>query len=134
MKMNDESIQYKGEEYKLVFNLNVMQDIQEQYGSIDEWGEVTGAGVQRDENGNEILDAEGNPVGVEPDAKSILFGLTCMLNEGIDIYNEEHETDRKPLTQRQVGRMMTDIGLQEISKKMHQTVINSTTSDEPKNE
>lgn len=116
MKINDGKFQYKGEEYELVFNLNVMQEIQDVYGSLDEWGEKTGGGES------------------EPDAKAILIGITSMINEGIDIYNEEHGTDRKPLKRKQVGRMMSDIGLQEVTQAMQDTVINSTTSDEPKNE
>ena len=36
-------INYKGEEYELVFNLNVMEEIQEKYGSVQEWGELVEA-------------------------------------------------------------------------------------------
>ena len=41
--MNDFSseVNYKGKNYKLVFNLNVMEEIQNKYGTLDKWGELT---------------------------------------------------------------------------------------------
>lgn len=110
MKDFNGKIQYKDKEYKLVFNLNVMERIQEEYGSIEEWGNLTGA------NG-------------EPNAKAVIFGFTEMLNEGIDIENDENGTNDKYLTYKQVGRMITEIGLQNATLKLNETVIESTKSD-----
>jgi hypothetical protein len=110
MKDFNGKIQYKDREYKLVFNLNVMERIQEEYGSIEKWGDMTGA------NG-------------EPNAKAVIFGFTEMLNEGIDIDNEENGSDIKPLTLKQVGRMITEIGLQNATLTLNETVIESTKSE-----
>ena len=66
----------------------------------------------------------------EPNAKAVIYGFTEMLNEGIDIDNEENGTDEKPLTLKQVGRMITEIGLQNATKKLNETVIDSTKSEE----
>ena len=99
-------ITYKDKTYKLAFNLNVMESIQEEYGSVSKWADLT--------------DNE------EPDFKAIIFGFTEMLNEGIDMDNEENGTDDKPLTHKQVGRMITEIGLAEASMALKDTVINST--------
>ena len=112
MKDFNGTLQYKDKEYKLVFNLNVMESIQEEYGSLEKWGELTDG-------------ASG-----EPDAKAVIFGFTEMINEGIDIQNEEDGTDLKPLTKKQVGRMITEIGLQGATTTMNDTVINSTKSEE----
>ena len=107
------SIRYKDKEYELVFNLNVMEEIQEEYGSVEKWGELT-----------EAAD--------EPNAKAIKFGLGAMINEGIDIYNEEHagEEVRKPFTTRQIGRVITEVGLGDIAKSINNTVVDSTKTDE----
>ena len=113
MKDFNGKIQYKDKEYSLVFNLNVMETIQEEYGTIEEWGNLT----------------DGSKNG-EPDAKAVIFGFTAMLNEGIDIENEEKGTDIKPLTLKQVGRLITEIGLSEATAKLNETVIESTKSDE----
>ena len=111
MKYFNGKIQYKDKEYKLTFNLNVMQRIQEEFGSLDKWGELTDGSV-------------------EPDAKAIIFGFTEMINEGIDIDNEENGTDNPPLTMKQVGRLMSEIGFENATLVMNDTVVNSTQSDE----
>lgn len=110
--------EYKGKTYKLVFNLNVMEVIQDEYGSIDNWGKLT----EGDENG-------------EPNVKAVKFGFTAMINEAIDIENEETGADIKPVTKTFVGRMLSEIGIQAMASKMQETVINSTQNpDVPKNE
>lgn len=114
MKDISGKIQYRGKEYKVVFNLNVMESIQEKYGSINKWAELT------------------DGVSGEPNAKAVIFGFTEMLNEGIDISNEENGTDDKPLSLKQVGRMITEYGLVEATKVLNTTVIDST-RDEEKN-
>lgn len=112
MKEMRNEIEYKGTTYNLVFNLNVMEVIQDEYGTLDKWGALTDG-------------SKG-----EPNAKAVVFGFTAMLNEGIDIDNEEKGTDMKPLTHKQVGRMLTEIGLRNATMTMNKTVIESTKSDE----
>lgn len=103
---------YNNEDYALLFNLNVMEEIQEEYGTIEKWGELT----------------EAN--GKEPNAKAIKFGLGAMINEGIDVYNETHEEKRPFFTPKQIGRIITEVGLNNIAATMQKTVIESTKSDE----
>lgn len=110
MKTLDGKIQYKDKEYSIVFNLNVMERIQEEYGTIEKWGDLTDG-------------SKG-----EPNAKAVIFGFTEMINEGIDIQNEEKGTDDKPFTTKQVGRMITEIGLLNATKKLNDTVVKSTKS------
>ena len=109
-KKKTNAIIYKGEEYALVFNLNVMETIQEKYGTVEAWGD--------------LVESE------EPKAKDIKFGFTAMLNEGIDIYNEENNAERPFLTEKQVGRLISEIGLAEAAKNLKNTVVDSTRSDE----
>lgn len=111
MKGFNGEVEYKGKVYKLVFNFNVMEAIQEEYGSLEEWGSQS--------------DAAG-----EPNAKAVIFGFREMVNEGIDIENEENGTDIKPLTLKQAGRMITEIGLQNVTNKLNETVVESTKSEE----
>lgn len=106
-------IQYKEKEYKLVFNLNVMEAIQEEYGTLEKWGDLTGADAKK-----------------EPNAKAVIFGFAQMLNEGIDIDNDENGTDIKPLTLKQVGRIISEIGLVNATASLNETVIASTKSEE----
>ena len=105
-------INYKGKELTIVFNLNVMQAIQEEYGSLNKWGKLTDGGKG------------------EPDAKAVIFGFAQMVNEGIDIQNEENGTNEPFMTLKQVGRMITEIGLEAAAKQMNDTVIESSKSAE----
>lgn len=103
-------------EYPLVFNLNVMEKIQEKYRSVEKWGELTDGKSQ------------------ELDVKALKYGITEMINEGIDIENETQETEREFLTEKKVGRIITELGIEKMAKDVQNTVIDSTKSDnEPKN-
>ena len=140
MKDINGEIQYKEKTYKLVFNLNVMEAIQEKYGSLDRWGELTDgtAHAQKEyaqkhgslDGWDELKPEEKAKFNGEPNAKAVIFGFTEMINEGIDIQNEENGTDIKPLTLRQVGRLITDVGLANATKTLNETVIASTQSEE----
>lgn len=112
MKDINGEIQYKDKTFKLVFNLNVMEKIQEEYGSIEKWGELT--------------DGKNKEVNV----KAVIFGFTEMINEGIEIQNDEKGTDDKLLTTKQVGRMITEIGIMSATKELNKTVVESTKSEE----
>lgn len=115
MKDAMQTTEYKGKTYKLVFDLNVMEAIQDEYGSIEAWGKLT------------------EPEDGEPNVKAIVFGVTEMINEGIDIDNDENGTDEKPLTHKQVARILTEVGLESVAEKMQKSVIDST-EDDSKNE
>lgn len=109
-------VNYKGIDYEVVFNLNVMEEIQDEYGSIEAWGNLT--------------DNEK-----EPNMKAVIFGLCCMINEGIEIYNEDNEDNedfkpRKLLSKKQVGRLVSEVGLREVTNKLNKSVTESTKSDE----
>ena len=67
---------------------------------------------------------------MEPNAKAVIFGLTEMINEGIMIDNEENGKNEPLLTKRQVGRIITEVGLQNATKVLNDTVIESVQSNE----
>lgn len=117
--MKDYKFEFELEEkkYTLVFNLNVMEAIQNKYGSVQKWGRLT-----------------DNKNGQEPNAKALIFGFTEMINEAIDIENDEKGTNNPLLTLKQVGRLITKAGLQESAKKLNQVIVESVKDDHPKNE
>ena len=114
MKDNVSVIEYKGREYHLHFNLNVMEEIQAEYGSFSEWADLT----------------DGTENNGEPNIKAVVYGITAMINEGIEIDNEEKGESVPLMTLKQVGRMATEIGLQAAIDKLNETVIESTKSTE----
>lgn len=125
MKEVSSVIEYKDKKYTMVFNLNVMQEIQEEYGSLREWGELTDGKPEEIVNGKKKEIVQG-----EPNVKALIFGLTTMLNEGIEIDNDENGTNIPPLTKKQVGRMLTDVGIKQMTADMNGLVIESTKSEE----
>lgn len=112
MKDFNGELVYKDKKYKLAFNLNVMEAIQDEYETLEEWGALTDG-------------SKG-----EVNAKAVIFGFTQMINEGLDIENEETGSEFKPLTLKQVGRMISEVGLENATKSLNETVVESTKSDE----
>ncbi len=108
MKEVSGEIEYKGKKYKLLFNLNVMEEIQEEYGSVEAWG------------------AKCEPKKGEPNVKALIFGFTAMLNEGIEISNEENKEKAPLFTLKQVGRIISELGTQQAVMALNDTVIKST--------
>lgn len=105
-------LQLGDREIPFSFDLNVLETIQEKYGSLQEWS------------------AKVEPEEGEADIGALLFGFTEMINEGIDIQNDKNHTNDAFMTKKQVGRLLTEYGLEDASKKMKQVVIDSTKSDE----
>lgn len=109
-------IETSARKYPLVFNLNVMEEIQEQYGSLDAWAEKT----------------QGNG---EPKIKDLKVGVMAMINEGIEIENESNGTNEPLVDAKKVGRIISEIGLTEITKSIQNlTVASVKTEGDEKNE
>lgn len=119
MKDISKTLEYRGKTYKIVFNLNVMELIQERFGTVEAWGE-----------------AMSTEDGKEPKASDIIYGFWCMLNEGIDMDNDDKPKDERvePLTLKQVGRMLTEVGIAGAADQMKSLVVESTKADTSKNE
>lgn len=118
MKEVSKPLEYKGKKYNIVCNLNVFQTIQAKYGTIQNWGDLTDGKPKIDENGNEIEQ--------EINIEALLFGLTEMINEGIEIENEDTGKNEPLLTQKQVGRIITAIGINETTSIVNDVVIESS--------
>ena len=112
MKDVNGKIEYKGKEYNLVFNLNVMEKIQERFGTIDKWAELTSGKNE------------------EVNIKALKYGFTEMLNEALEIEADDKGEQFTPITEKQVGRMLTEIGLDKMQETLQSTVVESTKSDE----
>lgn len=112
-------IEANGKRYPIVFNINVMEEIQEAYGSISAWGGIV-----------------ENAGGGEPKIKDLKIGLMMMINEGIDIENEANGTNAPMLNTKRVGRLITEVGFDVVTKKIQELTVASTNTgdNEGKNE
>lgn len=102
----------KDTEYPLAFTMNVLERIQDKYGSYEKWGDMTDGKEQ------------------EVNIGALKFGITEMINEGIDIENEDLENKREFLTSKQVGRIITELGMSKMTSRVQEVVIESTKQDE----
>lgn len=124
------TIQVNDQDMDLVFDLNVMEEIQTEYGSMGQWGDLTAP------EPDEIVDPKTGAVTLiqrkEPDVHAVIFGFRAMLNEGIDIANEDGK-NRPMLTHKQAGRIVTALGLAAAAQKLEETVTKSTAGLDEKN-
>ena len=117
MKENEIFIEYKGQKYNIVFDINVVETLQIKYGSFNKWSDLI----------------QPTKKDVECNIEALKFGFCEAINEGIDIANEDREEKLQPLTLKQVGRIITDLGLRTVNEKIQDAVIESAKSEE-KNE
>ena len=102
-----------GTKYPLAFTLNVMEEIQEEYKTMDNW----------------IEKIQGENFSI----KALKFGFKEMINEGIDIENEALETKRKFVDMKKVGRIITEIGIEKLALDLGEIINISTENEESKN-
>ena len=117
MKINETYIEYKGRKYNVVFDMNVIETLQIKYGSFNKWSDL----IQPTKNGEEC------------NIEALKFGFCEAINEGIDIANEDRENKLEFLTLKQVGRIITDLGLRTVNEKIQDAVIEGAKSSEEKN-
>ena len=112
-------IESNDRKYPIVFNINVMEEIQEAYGSVSAWGGMV-----------------ENTDGGEPKVKDLKIGLMFMINEGIDIENERTGKNDPMVTAKQVGRLISDVGFDTITNVIKNITVASTNTgdNEGKNE
>jgi len=110
MKEKITYLEYNTVKYPMIFTLNVMETIQEEYGSLDKWMDL----IKED----------------EPSIKALKFGLGAMINEGIEIENETAETPSKSVDLKKVGRIITELGLNNVATKIGENVVASTKVDD----
>lgn len=99
-------------EYPIAFTFNVMELIQEKYGSLRKWGEVLRP-----------------TTGEEPKIKDLKWTITEFINEGIDIENENKNEKRPFVTEKQAGRIISCVGIADITATVQNITVNSTETD-----
>lgn len=110
-------IETEKKKYPMCMNLNVIAEIQEKYGTLETW--------------INLIDDVNSGI---PRIKDLIVGLTIMINEAIDIENDKNKTDEPFLNEKEVGRIISGIGLEELVKIILSLSVDSTKVDDtPKN-
>ena len=118
MKETFETIEYKGKKYPLVCNINVMEEIQKRYKFFTEWSNLCGGTTDKK----------------EVDIAAFKTGILLMINEGLLIESEDNGTEFKEMTPRQVGRLISEVVLVEVTNKLTKVIVESVGVDTRKNE
>jgi hypothetical protein len=107
-------LEANGTKIPLAFTMNVMQEIQRKYGSINKISEMAKDGS-------------------EPDIEAIIFFLKEAINEGIDIENERNSEKKEFLSEKQVGRLLSEVGMIEAMKSIGKAISESVKTGDQKN-
>ncbi len=104
-------IETENKKIPFAYTLNVMEAIQTEYGSLNNWASL-------------IEPADGG----EPNLKALLVFFKEAINEGIDIENEKTNETKAFLTERQTGRLISEIGIQKAGEKLKELIIDASDS------
>lgn len=94
-------------EYPFKIDLNVLEHIQEEYGSIHDFErDLLGLKFLKDGEGKQIYDEDGEPCMCrqEPSIKAIRIVLPLMINEGLEIEAEEKGETFTPVAEQTILR------------------------------
>lgn len=118
MLEKQEYLEVGEEKYPLAVTLNVIETMQNKYGTITKWKKLMLGFIEEkkiDKKGNEVIEWKEND---ELSAKDLKFFVMESINEGIDIENEKRDNKRPFVTDRQVGRIISQVGSVTVLKKI----------------
>lgn len=115
-------IMISGKTYPMKCDLNVLEALQEEFGSVNEFErQLLGIRFKKDEEGKQLYTKDGDPQMyiVEPSIKAIKTALPLMINEGLAI-----EAARKGAVAEQVEELDIiagcDISFELLSRMIHE--------------
>lgn len=110
MLENKNVIEHNGVKYPIEFNMNVLAEMEKHYeGGWTEW--LT------------LVDQEN--------ITAIRWGICQAMNEAIDIENETSDSPKPFLTEKQVGRIVTAIGIEASVVQLSSAVVGSFEESDP---
>ena len=111
-----------GKTYPIKMDLNVLEMIQEKYGTINEFErDLLGLEFTTDDDGNQMYDKDGKPLMYvrEVSVKAIKTALPAMINEGLSIEAEETRKEFEPVEDAFVFRNC-NISFEVLGKIIHE--------------
>lgn len=102
-----------GKKYPMCLSINVMAELQKKYGSFEETMELIDSSKQNEINYAVLIDF-----------------YYYSINEGIDIYNENKNEQEKMnfVSERQAGRIISELGFAKSKETAKSTVISTDKS------
>lgn len=116
-----EKIKAGGKEYPIAYNLNVQSRLQKTFGSLKKW-----LGLIFPEQENEEDEQEA-------DFEAIIITAKEIINEGIDIENDSRTEKRNYISQAEAGRIISEIGITELTRRLLEISTKNKEENEEKN-
>lgn len=111
-----------GKTYPIKLDLNVLEKIQEEYGSVGDFEmDILGLKYLKNQNGEMQYNEDNKPMlrlG-EPSIKAIRFAMPAMINEGLAIEAEECGKPYEPITEEWFARNC-NVSYDYLSKIIHE--------------
>lgn len=110
-----------GKTYPYKIDLNVLEAIQEGYGSISQFErDLLGYRFKKDDKGNQVYDKEGEPLmyKVEPSIRAVRAALPAAVNEGLAIEAEASGMGFTPVSEEYIMQNCT-ISFELLSHMLH---------------
>lgn len=118
------------EKYPMIATINVLEKIQQEYETIENWKKLMlgfKEKIKKDKKGNETTElVETNEISL----KDMKFFVLESINEGIDIENEKLTEKREFITEKQAGRIITQIGASKMLDEITSLLSKSNGSSE----
>jgi len=121
MLEKQEYLEVGEEKYPLAVTLNVIETMQNKYGTITKWKKLMLGFIEEkkiDKKGNEVIEWKEND---ELSAKDLKFFVMESINEGIDIENEKRNEKTSRYNTSSTSR--NHRGLIDISRHYHRICI-----------
>ncbi len=111
-----------GKSYPFKIDLNVLEHIQNEYGTINQFErDLLGLRFKKDQEGKQVYNGEGEPVMVktETSIKAIKTVLPAAINEGLAIEADEENKSFEKVTEEYIIRECT-IPFDVLGKMLHE--------------
>lgn len=120
-KIELNEIEVAGTKYPLYCDMNVLQEIQDSGISINEFErKILGFRVAKDEKGDAVKMPDGTLklTKTNPDIKTIIQGLTYMINEGLAVKEAQSKCKHTEVSFDEL-MITNDVPFDEVSSKIH---------------
>jgi hypothetical protein len=137
-------LETKTEKYPMAFTLNVMEALQEKYGNLNEWTNLAQKSEEPDIKSLKFFMTEAINEGIEIEndlrlraAGGRKSGNANRKNQGAmrsaaseqGDYDFDRKIHMEPVTSKQVGRILTEVGFSNLTEKIEAVVSGSVQID-----
>lgn len=119
------TIEMQGDKIPLLCTMEALEKIQDEFKSLDEFSERL-VPTRVDKDGKKIPDSTKTP-----DLHAIVFSLPLLVEEGIEMYNQDHKIKMEPMTRTEIFRRC-DQSVWSTAMRIYEEFVRSIYAPKPK--